>query len=861
VFKVMYETQPGTMERMGGVSPEELADVTARQAFVEADVDEDGMLTWEEFQDWYSTPADTSAGAITAAADAAPGWVTLGEVRRLTNLGSFSVDEVLELFANATDEDGYISTEDFADCFEALVGAGPEQSDMDQDKTRMVLSRLYNIFDTDGDGVVDFTELSTGLTVLCGGTRDEKAAAAFSLYDYNGDGVISLDEMTRYLTSVFKVMYEAQPGTAERMGGVSPEELADVTARQAFVEADVDEDGMLTFEEFQDWYSTPGDSSAGAITAAVDAAPGWVSLGEVRRLTNLGSFSVDEVLELFANATDEDGYVSTEDFADCFEALVGAGPEQSDMDQDKTRMVLSRLYNIFDTNGDGVVDFTELSTGLTVLCGGTRDEKAAAAFSLYDYNGDGVISLDEMTRYLTSVFKVMYETQPGTMERMGGVSPEELADVTARQAFVEADVDEDGMLTWEEFQDWYSTPADTSAGAITAAADAAPGWVTLGEVRRLTNLGSFSVDEVLELFANATDEDGYISAGDFGECFDVIIGAGPEQSMADEDRTRVVLSRLYDIFDTDGDGVVDFTELSTGLTVLCGGTRDEKAAAAFSLYDYNGDGVISLDEMTRYLTSVFKVMYEAQPGTMERMGGVSPEELADVTARQAFIEADVDEDGMLTFEEFQDWYSTPTDNSAGAITAAADAAPGWVSLGEVRRLTNLGSFSVDEVLELFANATDEDGYVSAEDFDDCFEALVEAGPTQNYEDQEKTRMVLSRLYTLFDTNSDGVVDFTELATGLTVLCGGTRDEKAAAAFSLYDYNGDGVISLDEMTRYLTSVFKVMFEAQPGTAERMGVSPEELADVTARQAFIEADVDEDGMLTFEEFQGWYSTPGQ
>ena len=53
----------------------------------------------------------------------------------------------------------------------------------------------------------------------------------------------------------------------------------------------------------------------------------------------------------------------------------------------------------------------------------------------------------------------------------------------------------------------------------------------------------------------------------------------------------------------------------------------------------------------------------------------------------------------------------------------------------------------------------------------------------------------------------------------------------------------------------------MFEAQPGTAERMGVSPEELADVTARQAFIEADVDEDGMLTFEEFQGWYSTPGQ
>ena len=136
----------------------------------------------------------------------------------------------MELFANATDEEGYISQEAFEECFEELVGAGPGLSSADEDKVRLVLGRLYDIFDTDGNGVVDFTELSTGLTVLCGGQRDEKARAAFNLYDYNGDGVISLEEMTRYLTSVFKVMYETQAGTAERMG-VSAEELAAVTAQ------------------------------------------------------------------------------------------------------------------------------------------------------------------------------------------------------------------------------------------------------------------------------------------------------------------------------------------------------------------------------------------------------------------------------------------------------------------------------------------------------------------------------------------------------------------------------------------------------------------------------------------------------
>ena len=89
-------------------------------------------------------------------------------------------------------------------------------------------------------------------------------------------------------------------------------------------------------------------------------------------------------------------------------------------DEDKLGVVMGRLYDIFDTNSDGVVHFTELSSGLSVLCGGSADAKAEAAFKLYDYNGDGVITQDEMTRYLTSVFTVMYELEPSTQGRMGG---------------------------------------------------------------------------------------------------------------------------------------------------------------------------------------------------------------------------------------------------------------------------------------------------------------------------------------------------------------------------------------------------------------------------------------------------------
>merc|ERR1711871_164737 len=220
---------------------------------------------------------------------------------------------------------------------------------------------------------------------------------------------------------------------------------------------------------------------------------------------------------------------------------------------------------------------------------------------------------------------------------------------------------------------------------------------------------------------------------------------------------------------------------------------------------YNGDGFISLEEMTRYLTSVFKVMYETQPGTAERMG-VAAEELAEVTAEQAFADADLNHDGRLSFKEFQLWYAAPTGQS---VQTVSDSTPSWVSLKEVRRLTALENYSVEEVFEEFAMAADEEGLLDRAAFNSAFDAVIQRNGGQSSEDSERTAQILQRLFDVFDVDSSGAVDFSELASGLSVLCGGTRDQKAEAAFALYDYNGDGFISLEEMTRYLTSVFKVM----------------------------------------------------
>merc|ERR1719498_1733221 len=114
---------------------------------------------------------------------------------------------------------------------------------------------------------------------------------SFSLYDLNNDGVISLDEMTRYLTSVFRVLYEADESM--RIQGVSPEELAALTAKNAFEHADLNHDDVLSKEEFEEWYNSDDGQDVHQVE---EMAQDMISLGEIRRLSTLDKRDLLSVL-------------------------------------------------------------------------------------------------------------------------------------------------------------------------------------------------------------------------------------------------------------------------------------------------------------------------------------------------------------------------------------------------------------------------------------------------------------------------------------------------------------------------------------------------------------------------------------
>ena len=173
-------------------------------------------------------------------------------------------------------------------------------------------------------------------------------------------------------------------------------------------------DGNLTAEEFQRWYSQPlGNGSALLVWNTEAEATSKMSLGQLHQQTNLSAYPPTEVFGRFAEVTGENSHISQADFKDCFgELAVEREVPLSGDEEDQYRIALSRLNRVFGVDGNGEIDFTELNSGRSVLCGNMQDEKAAAAFALYNYNGDGMSTLEEMTRFLTSIFKVVSCTTP-----------------------------------------------------------------------------------------------------------------------------------------------------------------------------------------------------------------------------------------------------------------------------------------------------------------------------------------------------------------------------------------------------------------------------------------------------------------
>ena len=99
------------------------------------------------------------------------------------------------------------------------------------------------------------------------------------------------------------------------------------------------------------------------------------------------------------------------------------------------------MFQLFDENGDGVINFVEFICGLSILCTkGDRDEKLLFSFKIYDVDKDKKISRDDLRTVLEH-----------TLEENKLKARKTLIDQLVEATFNEAEVDKDGYILYDGY--------------------------------------------------------------------------------------------------------------------------------------------------------------------------------------------------------------------------------------------------------------------------------------------------------------------------------------------------------------------------------------------------------------------------
>ncbi|NXH10085.1 GUC1C protein, partial [Bucco capensis] len=99
---------------------------------------------------------------------------------------------------------------------------------------------------------------------------------------------------------------------------------------------------------------------------------------------------------------------------------------------------IKRVFDIFDLNKDGFIDFLEFIAAINLVIRGKIDQKLKWYFKLYDADGNGCIDKKELLSIFSAIQAINGHTD---------LSAEEFTNII----FQKIDVNNDGELTLEEF--------------------------------------------------------------------------------------------------------------------------------------------------------------------------------------------------------------------------------------------------------------------------------------------------------------------------------------------------------------------------------------------------------------------------
>ena len=141
-----------------------------------------------------------------------------------------------------------------------------------------------------------------------------------------------------------------------------------------------------------------------------------------------------------------------------------------------------------------------------------------------------------------------------------------------------------------------------------------------------------------------------------------------------------------------------------------------------------------------------------------------------------------------------------------------------------------------EIRDSFEQFKEEhpNGKMNLEEFKTC---LKDAIPKKYVESMAE------HIYRIYDTDSDGTIDFKEFMIVFYIMSEGTEEDVLGGIFRIFDIDGNGSITIDEMKKLVSSMYRLLKRDDPNIESQKFI---------ADSAFTEADDDNDGLVTKEEF---------
>jgi Ca2+-binding EF-hand superfamily protein len=726
-----------------------------KQAFLQYDINRDGNISRKELEDG------------------------------MVQSGQFTFDDARTCFDIADiDGDGEV---DLAEFVQLMFPNASEIISNLKSKFRSMddVIKVFNSWDTNKDGSISFSELSSA--VMQGGQRlsEEEMNAIFVIGDVDQNGEIDLDEFKRMM----------MPSASDVVTKFRSAHKTTHDVQEAFKKFDADNDGAIDRQEMTQALSSHGLNFTQQEVDAIFKA------GDIN---SNGSIDYAEFVSLMCPSA---------------HAIVTKFRTQyKNMDD------VIAAFKRFDRNNDGALDKAELTQAMKSSGQSYSDIEVDAIFSLGDSDGDGEVSLEEFVALMSpssseiltklrSTFKSIQDVKT-TFKKIdtdndGLLSKQEMLSSSGSKydseevdaIFILGDVNGDNALDMGEFIGLMYPSATEVISKLSATfkniQDVKSAFKMLdmdgdGAITRQEMSSSghkFSQEQIESIFAlGDVNDDGEIDLDEF-------IGVMCPSAETVIARISSKFNNINDVkkaflnIDIDKDGKISRTEMAK-----CGKFNNQEVDAIFIMGDVNGDGEIDLEEfiglMCPTATAAVAMMTKAVRNVQE--------------AQQLFRVLDKDGDGMISQEEMRNCgqkfsakeidaiFALGDSNNDGEIDVSEFVAVMCPSASTVVARISKGFKTLADVKSAFKKLDrNNDGLISKQE-------MAAAGLNE----QE-----VNAIFTLGDSNNDGEIDLQEF---ITVMCPSASavvfkvskqfngKEDAANSFKKIDINGDGLISKDEM---------------------------------------------------------------